>query len=58
MSNLDTALTELLPLTAQQSIDSSPISKKPLKPNPFVTYRDPKSGHWVVVKTTAYQSFS
>lgn len=24
------------------------ISKKPLKPNPFMSYRDPATGRWVV----------
>ncbi len=23
--------------------------QKPLKPNPFLTYRDPKTGQWIVV---------
>ncbi|MEB3282058.1 MAG: hypothetical protein VKK42_24375 [Lyngbya sp.] len=25
-------------------------SEKPLKSNPFTTYRDPETGRWVVVK--------
>ena len=25
------------------------VSKKPLRPNPFMTYRDPKTGKWYVV---------
>ena len=25
-------------------------SEKPLKPNPFLTYRDPETGRWIVVK--------
>lgn len=25
-------------------------SNKPLRSNPFITYRDPKTGSWVVVK--------
>ncbi len=27
--------------------------QKPLKTNPFATYRDPKTGKWLVVKATA-----
>lgn len=27
-------------------------SNEPLQPNPFTTYRDPKTGLWVVVKKT------
>jgi hypothetical protein len=23
---------------------------KPLRPNPFTTYRDPQTGQWIVVK--------
>jgi hypothetical protein len=26
-------------------------SEKPLKPNPFNTYRDPETGRWMVVKS-------
>jgi hypothetical protein len=58
MSNLDAAITELPTVAAQLSIDSSMLAKKALKPNPFLTYRDPESGHWIVVKDTARQSFS
>ncbi|GET40179.1 hypothetical protein [Microseira wollei] len=25
------------------------VSQKPLKPNPFTTYRDAKTGRWIVV---------
>mgnify|MGYP001792848063 CR=1 FL=1 len=28
-------------------------SNKPVKTNPFATYRDPHTGRWVVVKTAA-----
>ncbi|MEL7036293.1 MAG: hypothetical protein AAFO04_11825 [Cyanobacteria bacterium J06592_8] len=24
--------------------------EKPLKSNPFNTYRDPKTGHWIVIR--------
>lgn len=27
------------------------VSRKPLQPNPFTTYRDPKTGSWIVVKS-------
>ncbi len=30
-------------------------SEKPLKPNPFITYRDSKTGKWVVVKPAPQQ---
>jgi hypothetical protein len=26
------------------------VSNQPLQPNPFTTYRDPKTGQWIVVK--------
>jgi hypothetical protein len=26
------------------------VSEAPLNPNPFITYRDPQTGLWVVVK--------
>ncbi|AFY76857.1 hypothetical protein Ple7327_1478 [Pleurocapsa sp. PCC 7327] len=29
-------------------------SNEPLQPNPFTTYRDPKTGLWVVVKATSF----
>lgn len=28
------------------------IPPKPLRSNPFTTYRDPKTGRWLVVKPT------
>jgi len=28
-------------------------TKNNLRSNPFITYRDPKTGRWVVVKTAA-----
>lgn len=27
------------------------VSSDPLQPNPFTTYRDPKTGRWIVVKS-------
>jgi hypothetical protein len=27
------------------------ISSDPLQPNPFITYRDPKTGTWLVIKS-------
>lgn len=27
------------------------VSNEPLQPNPFTTYRDPKTGRWIVVKS-------
>lgn len=27
--------------------------RKPLRPNPFVTYRDPKTGKWLVIQAVA-----
>jgi hypothetical protein len=29
-------------------------SNNPLQPNPFTTYRDPKTGTWIVVKAASY----
>ncbi|MBF2020858.1 MAG: hypothetical protein IGR93_12315 [Hydrococcus sp. C42_A2020_068] len=29
-------------------------SNEPLQPNPFTTYRDPKTGLWVVVTATSF----
>lgn len=26
------------------------LSNEPLQPNPFLTYRDPDTGRWVVIK--------
>lgn len=26
------------------------VSSDPLQPNPFTTYRDPKTGTWIVIK--------
>ncbi|MDJ0731613.1 MAG: hypothetical protein QNJ33_16650 [Crocosphaera sp.] len=31
-------------------------SKKPLQPNPFRTYRDPKTGLWVVITVPETES--
>ncbi len=31
-------------------------SEKPLQPNPFRTYRDPKTGLWVVLKASAMEA--
>ncbi len=31
-------------------------SEKPLQPNPFNTYRDPQTGMWIVIQTTAVLS--
>ena len=33
-------------------------SEKPLQPNPFRTYRDPKTGLWVVIKASAIEANS
>lgn len=27
------------------------VSKKPLKQNPFTSYRDPVTGEWIIIKT-------
>lgn len=27
------------------------VSSDPLQPNPFTTYRDPKTGTWIVIKS-------
>lgn len=27
------------------------VSNDPLPPNPFTTYRDPKTGTWIVIKS-------
>jgi hypothetical protein len=27
------------------------VSSDPLQPNPFTTYRDPKTGRWIVVES-------
>lgn len=27
------------------------VSSDPLQPNPFTTYRDPKTGKWIVVES-------
>ncbi|MEG3438908.1 hypothetical protein V0288_17405 [Pannus brasiliensis CCIBt3594] len=29
------------------------VSGKPLQPNPFLSYRDPKTGLWVVIQGTS-----
>lgn len=29
---------------------------KPLKQNPYISYRDPETGKWVVVKSSQLQS--
>jgi hypothetical protein len=28
------------------------VSHEPLQPNPFITYRDPKTGLWLVIRET------
>lgn len=28
------------------------VSNEPLQPNPFITYRDPKTGLWLVIRET------
>jgi hypothetical protein len=28
------------------------VSDEPLQPNPFITYRDPKTGLWLVIRET------
>lgn len=28
------------------------VSNEPLQPNPFITYRDPKTGFWLVLQET------
>lgn len=28
------------------------VSNEPLQPNPFITYRDPKTGLWLVLQET------
>ena len=33
-------------------------SEKPLQPNPFRTYRDPKTGLWVVIPASAIEASS
>jgi len=33
------------------------VSNEPLQPNPFTTYRDPKTGLWVVVKKTKISEY-
>jgi hypothetical protein len=33
----------------------SNTSKKPLRQNPYTTYRDPQTGKWIVVVTTEAQ---
>lgn len=33
------------------------ISRKPLKQNPFTSYRDPVTGRWVVVHQTEAEEF-
>ena len=38
------------PLT-QGGSDMSNHCKKPLRPNPFNAYRDPKTGEWLVIKS-------
>lgn len=32
------------------NIKAAPKSSKELQPNPFMTYRDPQTGRWIVVK--------
>ena len=29
------------------------LANRKLKPNPFIAYRDPTTGRWIVVKSTA-----
>jgi hypothetical protein len=40
--------------TSQKPADT----EKPLRQNPFTTYRDPVTGQWVVVKPLPQESFS
>jgi hypothetical protein len=33
------------------------VSNQPLQPNPFTTYRDPKTGQWIVVKISPLSEY-
>ena len=35
----------------QEYIDMAKLSNQPLQPDPFITYRDPMTGQWIVEKT-------
>ncbi len=40
-----------------QTSEKPTQNEKPLRENPFVTYRDPVTGQWVVVKPMPQESF-
>lgn len=52
---LNNYIIEFIPILLNmenQELRTMKLCPKPLRSNPFTTYRDPKTGRWLVVKPT------